>query len=87
MYHLPNHLIEDGFTVVNTSWQPLYLVSGGLKQPRSRRAMWSPEKIYSWNIWRWEHWWENTPVYKKPMQLEETSQIISASPACSHEHI
>ena len=84
MYHLPNHLIEDGFTVVNTSWQPLYLVSGGLKQPRSRRAMWSPEKIYSWNIWRWEHWWENTPVYKKPMQLEETSQIIGAQ-MCSWE--
>jgi len=76
MYHLPSHLIEDGFTVVNTSWTPLYLVNGGVKQPRARRAVWSPEKIYSWNVWRWEHWWYKTPVYKNPMQLEETSQII-----------
>tara|TARA_X000000950_G_scaffold165307_1_gene202001 strand:- start:1510 stop:3117 length:1608 start_codon:yes stop_codon:yes gene_type:complete len=84
MYHLPSHLIEDGFTVVNTSWTPLYLVNGGLKQPRARRAVWSPETIYSWNIWRWEHWWYKTPVYKNPMQLEETSQIIGAQ-MCSWE--
>ena len=84
MYHLPSHLIEDGFTVVNTSWTPLYLVNGGIKQPRARRAVWSPEAIYSWNIWRWEHWWDQTPVYKNPMQLEETSQIIGAQ-MCSWE--
>ena len=84
MYHLPSHLIEDGFTVVNTSWTPLYLVNGGLKQPRARRAVWSPETIYSWNIWRWEHWWYKTPVYKNPMQLEETSQIIGGQ-MCSWE--
>ena len=84
MYHLPSHLIEDGFTVVNTSWTPLYLVNGGVKQPRARRAVWSPEKIYSWNIWRWEHWWHKTPVYKNPMQLEETSQIIGGQ-MCSWE--
>ena len=84
MYHLPSHLIEDGFTVVNTSWTPLYLVNGGVKQPRARRAVWSPEKIYSWNIWRWEHWWYKTPVYKNPMQLEETSQIIGGQ-MCSWE--
>ena len=84
MYHLPSHLIEDGFTVVNTSWTPLYLVNGGAKQPRARRAVWSPEKIYSWNVWRWEHWWYKTPVYKNPMQLEETSQIIGGQ-MCSWE--
>jgi hexosaminidase len=84
MYHLPSHLIEDGFTVVNTSWTPLYLVNGGVKQPRARRAVWSPEKIYSWNVWRWEHWWNKTPVYKNPMQLKETSQIIGGQ-MCSWE--
>ena len=84
MYHLPSHLIEDGFTVVNTSWTPLYLVNGGLKQPRARRAVWSPETIYSWNIWRWENWWHKTPVYKNPMQLKVTSQIIGAQ-MCSWE--
>ena len=84
MYHLPGDLIEDGFSVVNTSWMPLYLVNGGVKQPRARRAMWSPEKIYSWNIWRWEHWWEKTPAYKKPIQLEKTDQIIGGQ-MCSWE--
>ena len=84
MYHLPGDLIEDGFSVVNTSWMPLYLVNGGVKQPRARRGMWSPEKIYSWNIWRWENWWEKSPVYKKPIQLEKTDQIIGGQ-MCSWE--
>lgn len=84
MYHLPSHLIEDGFTVVNTSWTPLYLVNGGVKKPRAQRAVWSPETIYSWNVWRWEHWWDQAPVYKNPMQLEKTSQIIGGQ-MCSWE--
>jgi len=84
LYQLPNDLIDDGYTVVNTSWQPLYVVSGGVKNPRARRAMWSPEKIYSWNIWRWENWYYKAPASKKPIQLEETPLVIGGQ-FCSWE--
>ena len=84
MYQLPSHLLEDGYSMVNTSWTPLYLVNGGVKNTRAQRAMWSPEYIYSWNKWRWEHWWDQTPVYKKPMQLEKTPLVIGGQ-MCSWE--
>ena len=84
LYQLPGDLIEDGYTVVNTSWQPLYVVNGGVKNPRARRAMWSPEKIYSWNIWRWENWYDKAPASKKPIQLEETPLVIGGQ-FCSWE--
>ena len=84
LYQLPNDLIDDGYTVVNTSWQPLYVVNGGVKNPNARRAMWSPEKIYSWNIWRWENWYDKAPASKKPIQLEETPLVIGGQ-FCSWE--
>ena len=46
--------------------------------------MWSPEKIYSWNIWRWENWYYKAPASKKPIQLEETPLVIGGQ-FCSWE--
>lgn len=66
--YLPRHLIADGYTVVNTSWKPLYVVN---------QKKWEPRTIYSWNLWRWENWWPSAPSYE-PIQLEETPLVIGA---------
>lgn len=66
--YLPNHLIEDGYTVVNTSWKPLYVVN---------QKKWEPRTIYNWNLWRWENWWPKAPSHT-PIQLEQTPLIIGA---------
>ena len=31
LYNLPNHLAEDGYQLVNSSWTPLYVVGSGVK--------------------------------------------------------
>jgi len=41
LYHLPNELIDDGYTVVNTSWKPLYVVN---------EKKWEPKTIYDCNM-------------------------------------
>lgn len=69
LYHLPNELIEDGYTVVNTSWKPLYVVN---------EKKWEPKSIYDWNMYRFENWWSRSPATAKPIQLEETQLIIGA---------
>lgn len=66
--YLPNHLIEDGYTVINTSWQPLYVVN---------KRKWSPESIYGWNMWRWENWWDQAPSFN-PIQVEKSPLVIGA---------
>ncbi|MEM7374703.1 MAG: family 20 glycosylhydrolase [Bacteroidota bacterium] len=66
--YLPNLLVEDGYTVVNTSWQPLYVVN---------KRKWSPTTIYDWNMWRWENWWDQAPSFT-PIQVEKTPLIIGA---------
>ena len=83
LYNHPKSLIENGYTVVNTSWTPLYAVYGGVKNKMAQRAVWSPERIYKWNKWRWEHFSKSVPGYN-PIQIEETQQVIGGQ-MCSWE--
>ena len=77
LYNLPNHLIEDGYTLVNTSWVPLYVVGTGIEGGWIPRK-WEPKKIYSWNMWQFENWYHKSPTSKKPIQLDKTPLVIGA---------
>ena len=77
LYNLPNHLVEDGYTLVNTSWMPLYVVGTGIEGGWIPRK-WEPKKIYSWNMWQFENWYHKSPSYKKPIQLDKTPLVIGA---------
>lgn len=77
LYNLPNHLVEDGYTLVNTSWVPLYVVGTGIEGGWIPRK-WEPKKIYSWNMWQWENFYHKSPVSKKPIQLDKTPLVIGA---------
>lgn len=65
-FYLPCDLINDGYTVVNASWKPLYVVN---------EKKWSPGYIYSWNIYRWENWFDKVPSFI-PIQCEPSPQLI-----------
>jgi len=84
LYNLPNHLVEDGYKLVNTSWKPLYVVRSGNPDPNVLPLKWGPERIYEWNMWRWETWWHKSPAYKKPIQLDRSKNVIGAQ-MCSWE--
>jgi hypothetical protein len=61
-------LVEDGRTVINACWTPLYVVN---------QKRWSPEQIYAWNLYRFG---QHTTRYASTTwhQLETTEQIIGA---------
>ena len=77
LYNLPNHLVEDGYTLVNTSWVPLYVVGTGNEGEWIPRK-WEPKKIYYWNMWQFENWYHKSPSSKKPIQLDRTPLVIGA---------
>jgi len=70
-YQLPQDLLAGGYTLVNVSWKPLYVV-------RNRR--WSPEKIYAWNPYRWENWYRPAPS-SRPIQLQPDPRVIGGQMA------
>lgn len=75
LYHLPDDLVNAGYTLVNTSWKPLYVVN---------EKKWEPKTIFDWNLWRFENWWSRSPASMAPIQLKETPLIIGAQ-LCSWE--
>ncbi len=66
--YLPNELIRDGYTVVNTSWKPLYVVN---------QKKWEPKTIYAWNMWKWDNWFDKAPSYN-PIQIEKSPLVVGA---------
>ncbi len=78
LYHLPNDLIREGFTVTNSSWLPLYIVQPDHSQVQGGR--WSPmEILQDWNIYTWRNWWNASAAYAKPIIVEPTDQVIGGT--------
>lgn len=69
IYQLPQDLLAGGYTIVNASWKPLYVVN---------QRKWDPAVIYRWNLYRWENWIPRMPSFT-PIQLEPSSMIVGAS--------
>ena len=66
-YQLPNELLDAGFTLLNASWKPAYVVT--------RKKMWDPEDILDWEPNRWENWWEASVASKAPIIVPKESKI------------
>jgi len=73
-FYPPRHLIEDGYTMINAAWTPLYVVN---------RKRWTPEQIYAWNL---HLLGQHSTDYATTTwhQLEPTPQIAGAQ-MCSWE--
>lgn len=71
MYHTPDRLLEEGFQVINASWQPLYIVP-----PVDLR--WGTCDILKWNVYNWQHWFHKSNAYLNPITVSPTEQVIGA---------
>ena len=78
-YHLSTDFIDEGFNIVNASWEPMYITPG---------KRWKPENILKWNIYTWKHWWEKSAAYLQPIYLQPTNQVkggILCAWECTYE--
>jgi hexosaminidase len=68
-YELPQNYLSAGYTVINAAWQPLYVVND---------KNWTPEKILSWNMYRWENWVPYSKAYPNGIDVPESPLVIGA---------
>ncbi len=68
MYQTPDSLLDNGYTIFSCAWQPLYVAG---------TSRWSPEHIFGWNLYRWEHFYVYAPAVD-PIQIEPTDRLIGA---------
>ena len=76
-YYPPDQLIADGFTVINASWQPLYVVGGGRLPPHAAPRRWSAEHLYRWHPRRWEHFAPGYPTFGG-MEVSADAPVLGA---------
>lgn len=70
-YNLPQDLLDSGFRVINSSWQPLYIVPSVTKR-------WNPIDILNWNVYNWQNWFEKSEAFLNPINVAPTNQVIGA---------
>ena len=76
-YHLAPELVEEGFKITNSSWQPLYIVPPGHRYVTS--GHWEPDEILDWNIYNWQNWNPKTAAFKSPINIAPTDQVLGAT--------
>ena len=74
-YQMPWDILASGFSVINASWKPLYIVPG---MALSSNINWQEKDILDWNVYRWQHWWDQSEAYLNPITVPETDQVIGS---------
>ena len=74
-YQTAVDLAKSGFTLINCSWKPLYVIWRG--------RHWSPEAIMAWNPWRWEHWWEKSAAFPDGYEIPKDATTVLGGQLCS----
>lgn len=68
-YYQPAYdLAEAGFTLINCSWKPLYIVT-----PNTH---WTPEEIPAWHPHSWQHWWEKSVAYPDGYTIDAKYPVL-----------
>lgn len=75
-YQTTHQLLAEGFPIINASWKPLYIVPANTNP--EPRFSWGAKEIYDWNIYNWQHWWEQSVAFHSPVNVEPTEQVIGA---------
>ena len=70
-YHMAYDLLAEGFRIINSSWVPLYIVPYvGLR--------WGVKEILDWNVYNWQHWWEESEATLNPINVESSDNVLGA---------
>ena len=69
-YQVAPSLLKSGFTLINCSWQPLYVV------PFSPGKYWDPEEILDWNMYTWRNWWKKSFASETPIVVPSDSRVM-----------
>lgn len=70
-YHMAYDLLDEGFKIINCSWQPLYIVN-------SLDERWTPMDIMRWNVYNWQHWWTESEACLNPINVTPTENVLGA---------
>lgn len=77
LYNPPDQLLQEGYTIINAAWRPLYVAG----YPKINFPL---REIFEWNYNFWNNWVPQSAAYPNGIQLPENRQVIGAE-LCSWE--
>lgn len=72
LYCTPDRLLAGGFTVINASWEPLYIVPC----ERGSRKDWRYGDVLQWDMFTWRNWWEKSKAAISPIRVSPKERVI-----------
>ncbi len=66
-YQLPGEFLDAGFTVINSSFIPMYIVTP---------TRWSRKEVFNWDIYKWQALNEKSPYYLKEKVIEPHKNVV-----------
>ena len=76
-YQTAEDLAKSGFTIINASWRPLYIVTG------KDKWYFEPEEITKWNPWFWRNWWEKSLSYPDGVTIDKKGANVIGGQLCA----
>lgn len=70
-YQTSDRLLENGFTLINCAWKPLYIVEYEGK-------IYHYQDIMNWDVYEWRNWWEKSAASKEPVRVAPTDKVLGA---------
>lgn len=67
-YQVTADLLEAGFTIINCSWNPTYVVTPVV--------MWSQKEVFDWSVYSWKAVHPDSPIVKTGYESPKSEQII-----------
>ncbi len=66
-YQITPDLLDAGFTIINCSWNPMYIVAPDVK--------WTPEEICGWSIYKWRPVHPGSPFAGSSYECAPTDNV------------
>lgn len=67
-YQVTADLLEAGFTIINCSWNPTYVVTPVV--------MWSQKEVFDWSLYSWKAVHPDSPIKENGYEAPKSKQII-----------
>lgn len=67
-YQVTADLLEAGFTIINCSWNPTYVVTPVV--------MWSQKELFDWSVYSWKAVHPESPIKETGYESPKSEQII-----------
>ena len=67
-YQTTPQLLEGGFTIINSSWRPMYVVTPA--------AYWSQKEVFDWSVYRWRPVHPDSPYRGVTVEIDPTDRVL-----------